>query len=1020
MRYRFAEFTLDAGTETLSGPDGPLALRRRTFLVLRTLIEHAPSLVSHDQIIDEVWGHDALSPNVLPQAISEVRQALGDSAQAPRLIETRHRRGYRLLVPVERIPTATVIDSRADHAVPPDDPPMAHAARTAVAGDAGTASTAPRFWRRRSLAVAVVALAMAIIAWTLFVQWTRPGHSDDAGDEPRPSMAITTTGIGESPEWLALAGIELLTVALAGDDRVHLLRGDGRGERDDVGDSRWQVWMREVLGADYALTGTWQRSGEQLVLDYALVRLSDGRVAHAGRESNPDLGELCLAIARDIRRSLRVIDPGKAWLADLPDDPGARDAYYRGLSALARGEAGAAVISLEQALQDPQSGPRVRLALASAYRRSGRLVQAREQFADVLAGDRETLSVGERLRFEAEAALIDDRPADAAASLRALHRLTPDDTDIALALADAQIRARQAKAAETTLAALETIAAGPVEDPRWHLMQSRLAALRNDAAGRRQFAERALRLAEQFDRTSISVEAAMELAQSLRAQGDLVGARAGLEALFADALSVAQHTDIQAQLGSLLRDMGEFGAAETHLTEARERYGKLGDRAAELRMRIELHIIQSERGHSDAAYAELVALEPEIADLDDAMLLARYFNTLGVQAVRNGRTDDADRYLQRAASESRRAQQPAQEAGAYTNLGQVLARNRRYADAEDVWEKALVVFRDSGDRLGEAITLGNLGALASTQGDLNRSRDFGRQALVLFRELNASQHLARTALNVGLIVEREGRLQEAVELFEESLVTYRAGSGGDPLMNAASALSRVLIATGETAKARSTLASVESDAAAIGNPLAKSHYESAQGHLESSTGDFEAARRHHLAAKTLRSEAGLDDWASMSELDLLFLDLQTSRPADPVRARAERIAGRLSAVSDHRGELQARVVEATALVRLERGSQALAVIDQAKVLLAQNRNAGVARELDRLAILAAGDPAGARRARLEALAMEADDAGFRKFALRCRLDAALGDDTEDAERKASRVRIEVESLGLTGLLQPVP
>lgn len=1009
MRYRFAEFTLDADTETLTGPHGPLALRRRTFVLLRTLIEHAPSLVTRDRIIDEVWGHDALSPNVLPQAISEVRQALGDSAQAPRLIETRHRRGYRLLVPVERIVAAPAVSAEI----------AAEPAITSPGGDAALPAR-PLDYRppvgrhrvRRSLP-ALLALAVVVTAVTVLgTGWLR--RDDRDRDVPRPSMAITTRALGDAPAWLDDAGLELLTVALSTDERIQMLRSDGRGERERTGDSRWQLWLREVLGADYALTGTWQETGADLALDYSLIRLSDGRVAHAGRVSGPDLATLSRDVAREIRRSLRLIDPGDAWLADLPADRGARDAYYRGLSALAQGEAGTAVTSLEKAAQDPRAGPRVRLALASAYRQSGRLVQAREQFTTVLAQDRESLSVGERLRFEAEAALVEDRPADAAASLRALHRLAPDDTQVGLALADAQIRARQAKAAATTLSMLETLAAGPVDDPRWHLTQARLAALRNDPAARRQSAGQALALAERFGQASIAAEAAIELAQALRVEGDLPGARAALEKLLADETSAVRRASVQAQLGSLLRDMGEFGTAETLLTEARRTYEQRGDRAAELRMRIELHIIQSERGHSDAAYRELVALEPDIVRLDDAMLLARYFNTLGVQAVRNDRIDDADRYLQRAASESRRAQQPAQEAGAYTNLGQVLARNKRYGEAEAVWEKALLVFRDTGDRMGEAITLSNLAALANVQGHVSRSRDVGRQAVTLLRQLEASQHLARTAYNLALLVEREGALPEAAELFEEALAAYRAGEGGDPVMHAAAGLARVRLAQGEPDRARAVLESIHADADAVANPLARSHYETVWGHLESSVGDAESSRRRHRAARTLRAEAGLEDWAWMSDLDLFLLDLQTGLAAHPARAGAERISERLAAAGDGRGELQARVVEATALVRLGNHDQALAVIDRAKRLVSENGHAGINRELDRLRILASDDPPSTRQARLVALASDAADAGFRTFALRCRLDATVDTDPGVA------LRTEVEARGLAGLLAPLP
>lgn len=123
MRYRFGSFTLDSLTGTVVGPDGPVTLRRQTFRLLEVLLEHAPELLDRDTLLDEAWGRTALSPNVLPQAVSELRQALGDSAREPRFIETLHRRGYRIICPVEQIDDklrqkpASAEDSQA-HATP--------------------------------------------------------------------------------------------------------------------------------------------------------------------------------------------------------------------------------------------------------------------------------------------------------------------------------------------------------------------------------------------------------------------------------------------------------------------------------------------------------------------------------------------------------------------------------------------------------------------------------------------------------------------------------------------------------------------------------------------------------------------------------------------------------------------------------------------------------------------------------------------------------------------------------------
>lgn len=1040
MQYRFAEFVLDAESETLSGPSGLLPLRRRAFRLLRTLLDHAPALTSRETILDEVWGHDALSPNVLPQTVSEIRQVLGDNAQAPRLIETRHRRGYRMMVAVERcdatVQTATDFagDEGASIAGEPDarTPDAALVGIDALSVDTPPVSIDPVDFATRTPSAAVrmvrwVWIAVAVVAFGALV-W-RGFHSQSTTSEaPRPSLAILEGINAGGPAWLADAGTELLTVALSADDRLSLLRTDGRGsahgnvsEHTSVtGDSRWQLWMREVLGADYALTGTWQAGSDDVSFDYALLRLDDGRVVLTGSLRGADLASLCGDVARDVRTHLKLIDPGSAWLADLPGQPDAREAYYRGLAALAQSEPGTAVAALEQAATDPQAGDRVHIALATAYRRSGRMVQAREQFARVLVSANEKLSVGERLRVEAEAALVNDRPADAAASLRALHRLAPQDVEVALALIDAQIRARQPDAAGATLTSISTLASGPNEDPRWHLAQARLAALRNDAPARRAAAEQALQLAKRFGRTSLAVEAGVELARVERADGDLPTARKHLETILAAQPPPALLAEVQAQLGSVLRDAGDFDGARQHLDAAQKLYGAEGNRSGELDVRIESHIIDSARGQSERAYRELMAMEPHVVELDDPAVLARFYNTLGVQAVRNDRVDDANTWLQRAATQSRRANEPTQEAGAYTNLAQVLARNQRYDDAGRMWERALAVFRDSGDQLGEAITLGNLGALASIQGHRQRARDLNRAAVELLRRIGASQHLARTAFNLGLAVERDGELAEAESLFAESLSTYRAAKGGDPIASVIAALARVELEMGKAATVRQLLDLSTADVAKLDNPLAKSMVEAAWGHLESFTGHLEESRTHHSLARDLRVAAKREDWQAMSDLDLFMLDLQAGTRAEAALAGAQRIVERFTRAGDISGAEQAIIVQATALIRLGRGAQAREILERGKALGAGQRNAGQDQRLDRLLILAGEDLPETRSASLDALATESERMGFRTLSWRSRLDALAVRGTTATSAEHATLHREIDSSGLAGLFDPLP
>lgn len=990
MIHRFAEFSLDDGAGLLSGPTGPIALRPRSFALLQVLVERAPDLVGRDQLIDAVWGHDALSPNVLPQTISEIRQALGDSAQAPRLIGTQHRRGYRLLVPVRRSEVPGVAAAAAD--------------TEEAAGDAGPAAV-----RRGGIRVVhgLLVLAGAVVLAALLMLADRPPTPTGSGAvSERPAVVLLARSAGPDDDWLRGAGSGLLTVALAADDRLQLLRGDGRDGNPGGSDARWQAWLREVLGAGHALDTTWTQVGGEVVLSWSLLDLDDGRVRGAGQLRDHDLAAVCREAGREVRALLRLIEFDPGWLAGLPQAPAAREAYYRGLAALAAGDPGQALDELAQAIADPAAGVRIHLAHASALRQTGRMQLAREAFENLGTGI-QGLALGERLRVEAEAALADHRAGDAVSALSALYRLLPDDREVGLLLADAQLRARRAADAGATLAALDALASGQGEAPRWHLLRARLHLLQQQRPEAASAASRALDLADSLDLPVLAAQARIELAHMARANGELAGARDQLVALLAQpAIDAAVQDEARVQLGSVWRDLGDFDAASSAIEAALAGFSARGDRAGALRARIELHVIDSERGRSEQALAALQALAPELAALGDDHLSARWHNTLGVQAIRNGQVEIAETHLQRAAGLARRTGQPAIEAGAWGNLGQVRARERRLPEAEGYWQRALEVFHDSGDRMGEAITLGNLAAAASAQGRLPHSRDLNARALELLRTLDARQHLARTAYNLGLALEREGELVHAEALFAEALAAFSEGAAGDPLPTTAAALARVRLALADPAGAATALVAVEASHSHGGAPLARSHLRAQRGQLAAATGDLQAARDHHEAALALRREDGRPGWAEMSELDLLLLDLGGG-DAGRVRAGAERIAQRLARQGDARAEVRARLVEAEALLRLGERGQALDLAVAARQRLASEPDAALSLALDRIQVLASGGRDQAQAARLSELADEAEAMGLRLFAWRCRIDAGL-DDAGLAE--------SVRAAGLAGLL----
>ena len=104
--FRFESFTLDLERLCLRGPSGQVDVRRKSFDVLRYLIEHAGRVVSKEELIGAVWPDVTVGDESLTQCISEVRRALDDEGQ--RIIRTVPRRGYLIGVPVSADDTTAV------------------------------------------------------------------------------------------------------------------------------------------------------------------------------------------------------------------------------------------------------------------------------------------------------------------------------------------------------------------------------------------------------------------------------------------------------------------------------------------------------------------------------------------------------------------------------------------------------------------------------------------------------------------------------------------------------------------------------------------------------------------------------------------------------------------------------------------------------------------------------------------------------------------------------------------------
>jgi Tol biopolymer transport system component/DNA-binding winged helix-turn-helix (wHTH) protein len=101
-RFRFGLFEADAESGELRKSGIRIRLQAQPFRILICLLERPGEVVSRDELQQRLWGTDTIVDfdHSLGTAINKLREALGDSAENPRFIETLARRGYRFLAPV--------------------------------------------------------------------------------------------------------------------------------------------------------------------------------------------------------------------------------------------------------------------------------------------------------------------------------------------------------------------------------------------------------------------------------------------------------------------------------------------------------------------------------------------------------------------------------------------------------------------------------------------------------------------------------------------------------------------------------------------------------------------------------------------------------------------------------------------------------------------------------------------------------------------------------------------------------
>jgi len=122
-RFTFGEFEVRLDSRELCRNGARVRLPDQSFQILAMLLEHRGELVTRENIRQRLWPADTFVDfdHGLNNAVNRLREALGDSAESPRFVETLPRRGYRFIAAVKRESSAQISTTPSSHSTSAGD-----------------------------------------------------------------------------------------------------------------------------------------------------------------------------------------------------------------------------------------------------------------------------------------------------------------------------------------------------------------------------------------------------------------------------------------------------------------------------------------------------------------------------------------------------------------------------------------------------------------------------------------------------------------------------------------------------------------------------------------------------------------------------------------------------------------------------------------------------------------------------------------------------------------------------------
>jgi TolB-like protein/DNA-binding winged helix-turn-helix (wHTH) protein/Tfp pilus assembly protein PilF len=281
---RFGIYAVDLRTSELWKQGRKIRLQEQPCRILAILLEHRGEVVTREELRKRLWSDDTFVDfdHSLNTAIMRLREALSDSSDNPRFIETLPRHGYRFIAPVEEIAaseqekkenTGSTTAPELSAAVPQSASPEIF-----ITGNAEPESKPRRIGSRRALGwgslVGVFAVVLLAVGW----RYLRTGAEANLSRNPIKSMVVLPFEnlSGDKEQQYFTDGMtDELIAHLA---KIRSLRVISRtSSMEYKGTPKTLSEIARNLNVDAVVEGTVLRSGDRVRITAELVQVATDR-----------------------------------------------------------------------------------------------------------------------------------------------------------------------------------------------------------------------------------------------------------------------------------------------------------------------------------------------------------------------------------------------------------------------------------------------------------------------------------------------------------------------------------------------------------------------------------------------------------------------------------------------------------------------------------------------------------------------------------------------------------------------